>query len=503
MNFIVSSNLQKQLNVTFGKFSLFGIGLYGFSVILSRLFQATSFIFLARNLSNEEMGQVAILAVIYIGVSQVGSLGFEQFLIRSSTTSEQDLTGLANATWGLQLFRAIVIVFLSITIFTLSRPYLTVEISWLAMAITCCGAAFLGLVNPWLAMQERKGSFSVVSSVNAGAVFLGSTVTLILIAVHPSLWAYVCGQVMRSFAAVSLSFLLVKRLPRPAINPKVFKQIWGYSRHILVIAIVSFVATQSQIFYVGEMFGAAILGIFYTWQRFTNLPTEVLTQIQNRIMFAKVSEHVRQDIFLEKIHLIVLGLSTIILSPFFILLFWHGDQIVANVINAELSNSWWIGKWCVLNASLFALCGTLSPFCLVLAPKFIANARLIEASIGLSMLIILGHQYELAGVLAAMTIELAIAISARLYLSYSTIFKVRQLSHFVGSAVIVLTSFIPGLVVDIFLYPHVTFVAFLVYFLLAYGLYGCVLTLIGYIWLPKLKKRNLFHESNLCSTRVS
>ena len=82
-------------------------------------------------------------------------------------------------------------------------------------------------------------------------------------------------------------------MPRLNFEGSRIRAVLHYSKHLVVISVVSFLSAQLQNLYVGAMFGPAMLGLYFTWYRLVQLPREILTQVLDRVFFSKASEMAR------------------------------------------------------------------------------------------------------------------------------------------------------------------------------------------------------------------
>ena len=406
-----------------------GIAGLGLSLIAGRAGQALAFLLMARFLTAAQMGKVAIFTAVFLGMYQLTSIGFDRYIVYAKAEDGEELERTIDGVWSLQIARGVLIMVLAVPIYLLLRlfPQLGVTIDEVLM-IGAIVFAF-SLATPELSSFERKGDFGYVSKARGAGLVFGALVTIGLIFIWQSPWVYLIGQMGTALLFSALSYYYSTRLPRLQFEREQISRIWDYSRHLIVIAIVSFISTQAQSIYVGAAFGAATLGMYFTWYRLVSLPGEFITQMQDRLLFAKASDDSRREKDAGLTHLLGFGLSMGLLVPFYIFVWFHGDTLMTVLATDRWVPFWWVGKMFVWISFLSSLMATLTPFFLVSLPQVTSRLRLIEASLGFGLILLLGGIYGIAGVLIALLIELSLAISARTYFLYRRIITANRLFH--------------------------------------------------------------------------
>lgn len=420
-----------------------GIAGLGLSLIAGRAGQALAFLLMARFLTAAQMGQVAIFTAIFLGMYQLTNIGFDRYIVYAKAEDGEELERTIDGVWSLQIARGVLIIVLAVPIYLLLQffPQLGVTIDEVLMI----GAIVLAfsLATPELSSFERKGDFGYVSKARGAGLVFGALVTIGLIFIWRSPWVYLIGQMGNALLFSALSYYYSTRLPRLQFEREQISRIWDYSRHLIVIAIVSFISTQAQSIYVGAAFGAATLGMYFTWYRLVSLPGEFITQMQDRLLFAKASDDSRREKDAGITHLLGFGLSMGVLVPFYLYVWFHGDTLMTVLATDRWVPFWWVGKMFVGISVLFNIAGTLGPFLLVKVAHLTSRLRVFEALLGFALILILGANFGIAGVLTALLIEISLAILARVYLTYRYVITKDRLFHARSIVLILATIALP------------------------------------------------------------
>ncbi len=92
---------------------------------------------------------------------------------------------------------------------------------------------------------------------------------------------------------------------------------------------------------------------------------------------------------------------------------------------------------------LYSVAGTISPFALVAVPHLTSRLRAIEALSGLVLLLLLGHAFGIAGVIAALLAEITFATGFRVAILYRFIVTENRGRHAATAALVVVAVAAP------------------------------------------------------------
>jgi len=388
------------------------------------------------------MGTVAVLTVIFMALFHLTNLGFDRYVVYSKDNTLDEFRASVDAVWTMQLLRGLVVLvvagllalfFVGSSKFDLGAAHLIA----IALAVV-----ILSLVNPELSRFERGGDFSFVARARGFAAILGAASTIVIVLICATPWAYVIGQNVNAAMFVGLSFLYTARVPRVSFSAARLARVFGYCKHLLVIAVVSYISAQAQNVYVGAMFSPAVLGLYFTWYRLVNLPGELVTSLGTQVLFAKASDEARHDRAMISFHLRGFTFTVVILLPFYLFVWFHGDVLMALVAGEKWVSFWWGGRLMVIISMLLALSGTIGPFMLVHLPHVTSLLRSFEAAATILLMLVLGAFFGLVGVLLSALIVMAIAFMLRIAILYLRLVTVGRWRHARGmlSVLVIVTA---------------------------------------------------------------
>lgn len=405
------------------------VGKFGLALFAGRFAQAAAFFVMAHTLASADMAVVAVLTLIFSGLFQLTNLGFERYVVYVSDRDQDSLESSIDAVWTMQLFRAGFVAFLAlmISIILLSSEKYSVSSSHLFFISVA--AIFVSLVNPGLAAFERSGNFAYSARIRAFAGMGSAIVSVFIVIIWETPWAYVVGQVLNALAVVTLSFYYVQRWPRVRISLGIFKKVFGYSKHILVISIVSFVSLQAQNFYIAVFSTPAVLAMYFTWHRFVSLPGELITQFSSSLLFAKASDENRRGKSLAGTHLKGFIFVAVCTLPFHVLVWFHGDEVLGLVAGQNWTSYWSNGRLMVAANVSLLFASTIGPFMLVHLPHVSSALRSFEALSVILMIAYFGAKFSDFGVLLAVLIVGVVSLIIRIFVLYRYLIERDRWAH--------------------------------------------------------------------------
>lgn len=245
-----------------------------------RVVQFATFLILARALSREDFGLVALASVYIAFLQLVVRMGITDAIIQ-----REDLTDLHKDTayWATVILGVIAIL-LSIVIAPLAaswsgEPELQPIIYCLAIGIIP-----LSLSRVQQGLLMRRLSFRSLAirgwiSTSSGAV-VGITMALNGYGV----WSLVAQQLVERFAEWITLWWVTRWFPKLRFSLHAFGEIWTYASRIVGINLLQFAGSNIDRLLIGQFFGVGALGVYVVGRRFV----EVILGI-TRVVILKVT----------------------------------------------------------------------------------------------------------------------------------------------------------------------------------------------------------------------
>lgn len=436
-------------------FRIRAAGGLGVALILGRVAQAAAFFVMARMLDEANMGVVSVLTIIYTALFQLTNFGFDRYVVYCKEDDEVSLRAAIDAVWSLQLIRTGVILLATAglaVVFEGSEKYDLGTAHFFAIALA---VILMSSISPDLSTHERDGNFGFIARARGYSSLVGAAATIGFVLMWPLPWAFVVGQVVTSAMFMVQSFQYSQRMPRVSLSSTEIAKVFRYCKHLLVIAVVSYVSTQVQNIYVGAMFSPTVLGIYFTWYRLVNLPRELVTQYTTRLLFAKASADSRAGEDLMQSHLRGFAFTIVALLPFHMFVWFHGDFLITLVAGAKWAPFWWGGQLMAVASILLGLSATMAPYNLVHLPHISSKLRTGEAIATTLLMILLGDRFGLSGVLYSVIIVMAVAMLLRIYLLYRHFVTLHRWQHARAMLLVMLAVAGPLLLIEAAIFEFV------------------------------------------------
>ncbi len=253
--------------------------LYGYRW-LERLLDIFAVVVLARILSPDDFGLVAIAASFISIIEGLSAFDVNKALIR--TRDEQ--RALYDTAWTLSALRGVVSALVMVSV----APFLTDARIGNVLYVLALSPLLSGLSNPRFVMFERDLVYSRLAVLTLGAKVVSFSVTLLIAVIYRSYWSLVLGLLAGTLVSMILSYAL--RPYRPRISLARSSDIFAFSGWLSLTSIVTTLSMETDKIIVGRLLGVADAGLYYMTQRIGVLPTRELVSPLQRILFPSFSE---------------------------------------------------------------------------------------------------------------------------------------------------------------------------------------------------------------------
>ena len=261
-----------------------------------RLLDLVSIVVLARLLSPEDFGLVAIAASIVAIVEGLSDFDVNKALIRirgdalagdpaGPVAGQSDTDrSLYDTAWTLSALRGLLSALLMMAIAALLTDS---RIAAVLFALAW-SPLLKGLSNPRFVTFERDLVYSRLAWLTLGARSVAFAVTLGIAVIYQSYWALVVGILAGALMSTLLSYAL--RPYRPRVSLTRFSEILAFSGWMSLTTLVTTLSMETDKIIVGRLLGVADAGLYFMTQRIGVLPTRELISPLQRILFPSFSE---------------------------------------------------------------------------------------------------------------------------------------------------------------------------------------------------------------------
>lgn len=364
--------------------------------VLSRLLGVISIVVLARLLTPDAFGLVAIATSIVGALDAFSVLGWQDAVIRSQRYRRE----LLNTAFTISFVRGLAMALLVAA----SAPFVAAFFSddrlepilYLLALLT----ALEGFENVGPVEFRRNLQFDREFVQFAIPRALAFVATICFALYLRNYWALVIGIAVGRVAKFAVTYTMHAYRPRPSLAA--IDELLGFSLWTWATSIMLFARDRSPAFIIGRALGADAVGRFTMGQEIAMLPISELVHPMSRALFAGASSAHRDGQSLADVFSRAIGVMAIIILPAAI-----GISAVAHfIVPIALGPTWqdvipiiqWLGV-----AAPFSILTTVCGTCLIAAARlkgnFVINALAAALMIGLAVVAVSTH--GMMGVLAA------------------------------------------------------------------------------------------------------
>lgn len=311
--------------------------------------QGVQFLFgiiLARLLSPDDYGIIA-MPLVFLAIAQcIIDSGFSTALIRKPELTEDDLSTAFYFNIGIGILCYAVLFFSSPLIADFYHtPILSSLLKVTALAV---------LFNPLCAVQQailtRKIDFKTQAIVSLSGAVVSGIVGLYMAYNGFGVWSLVFQQVGGYVMRTILLWILGKWKPKRKWSWESFHYLWGFGSKMLGSGLLDTIYNNIYPIVIGKYFSAQDLGNYTRAQQFSSLPSSNVTGVLQRVTFPVLSSIQNEDERLAKNYRKILKLSAFLVFPMMLML-----SAIANPLVRILLTDKWIGCIILLQIICFQM----------------------------------------------------------------------------------------------------------------------------------------------------
>lgn len=308
-------------------------------------------IILARLLSPDDYGIIAMPA-IFLAIAQVLiDSGFANALIRKLDLNEKDLSTAFyfNILVGIGAY---LILFISSPIIAnfFNTPILSKLLKVTALVVFLNS---LGIVQQ--AVLTKKLDFKSQAIISTISTFASGAIGVWMAYNGYGVWALVFQQVSAALLRVALLWIYGKWKPLWIWSKESFGYLWNFGSKVVFIGILDTIYNNIYAFVIGKQYNAKDLGNYTRAQHFVDLPVSNFNGIIARVTFPLLSEVQDDNVRLHSIYLKLIKMTALIMAPLMI-----GLAAMANPLILLLLGDNWLG--CVPLFQILCMARFWTPF---------------------------------------------------------------------------------------------------------------------------------------------
>lgn len=288
-----------------------------------------STLIIARLLTPEDFGIVAIAMIAVMFFDILSKTGAEQYIVQKTEVSSSDL----NTAWTLNLLLKFVLFsFIFLFSSSIASFYDDVRLEYVLIAISLM-APIHAFSNPGLFLQAKEQNYKTIAKLAIIKKLISIVITVSIALIYQNYWALILGQLAGSISHSFLSYIFIKY--RPSFDVSKIAEQWGFSKWMLLKEILGFLRSQSDMILVGKFFSTSSMGGYHLSKYISSMPTTELIQPALAPLLASFSKNKsNRAALLYQVELVVIVIS-IIIVPVSIYLYFFSSQLVALILGDQ------------------------------------------------------------------------------------------------------------------------------------------------------------------------
>lgn len=242
-------------------------------------------IILARLLSPEEYGLIGILTIFITVFNAVVDSGFTNALIRKKDATDIDFCTVFYTNLVISVFMAGLLFFCAGPIATFFRRP---ELFALTKAMSC-----IVIINALCIVQKARTTKNIDFKTQTKVTLIASLVSGIIgIAMAYSgygVWALVGQQISAQLLTTIFFWIFNKWLPKLQFSWASFREMWSFGWKLLVSSLINTTWNEIYQVVVGKCYSPATLGLYSRAKQFSQLFSNNLTSIIQRVSYPVLS----------------------------------------------------------------------------------------------------------------------------------------------------------------------------------------------------------------------
>ncbi|HAC88766.1 MAG TPA: polysaccharide biosynthesis protein [Gammaproteobacteria bacterium] len=289
-----------------------------------------STLILARLLTPEHFGIVALVTIALQFFELLVETGNQQYIVQKDSVDKEDL----NTAWSMDiLIKSAIAVLIIASAPALARWFTEPDLT-AALAVASLALPLRALKTPGMMRLAREINYRPLFMLTLWQKGL-SFITVITIAlVEPSYWAIITGNLVSAAVLAFGSYRVDDHRPQWTLSR--FHQQWGFSQWLLLRGIVGFTRSQIDNLMVSRFFGTTQLGGYNLVREVSLLPALSAIIPMSEPFLAAIAEGRHSASKLAYRVRLSLGLMISLLTPLTVFMYLYPELIV----QVLLGNQW-------------------------------------------------------------------------------------------------------------------------------------------------------------------
>lgn len=294
-------------------------------LVLVQIFNLFAISIIARKLSPEEFGLVAIATILITFLNNVITQGVSQFVIFDRKENEERL----NSAFWLNLFISFFICALGFFLAPVISDFYNEPDIQIIINLLLLRVPFESAIVIIDASINKKLQFKILEKRDIFVQLFSISISILMALTGFGVWSLVFPSIISVFIKFSITFYITVWKPKLSFNTSHWREIIPYSSKIIASSVINFFISEGDTLVIGKILGSYSLGIYNLSWRASNLVSRNIVSLINKISFPYIAKSVSnyKEVLL-KINKIFRMLSFITFPILFLLIVLAEDFIL-------------------------------------------------------------------------------------------------------------------------------------------------------------------------------
>lgn len=263
-----------------------------------RLIGLVSTVILARLLTPDDFGVVAIASIAIGLLETIAYMGVDLALMRPGNDTREHY----DTAWTIQLIQGAIISCALLAVAPLIAPFFSEPRATLVIQVIALRPLIAGFQNIGIVAFRKELDFAKDFRFSLYTKLLNFSVIVIAALSMRNYWALVIGIVSSSLIDIALSYRMHPYRPRLSLARK--SELWGFSQWLIISRAGAYLTRKTDEFVVGRLLGTSAMGGYHVASELATMPTTELVMPLRRAMFPTLSKAANDPENLERLFLL-------------------------------------------------------------------------------------------------------------------------------------------------------------------------------------------------------
>lgn len=292
-----------------------------------------STLILARLLTPEDFGIVAVIMIFVIFFETIGNSGAGQYLIQKPKIDDEDI----NTAFTLNLIIKGILFFLLI----LATPFIVdfyenEELKY-PLYFTSLIILIRILSNPGVVLLKKNLNFKLIAKTQLYTKLITFCLVLLLAYIYGNYWALIVTNIVSVILLVLFSYRIHPY--RPSLTLKKVREQLNFSQWIILRSILGYTRSQVDRIFISKIYGLSILGEFHISKHLASIPGDEIIKPAAEPLFSSfslVNQSDKQLNYQFRLSMVIMGCVSIPISAF---LFFNSNWVVPLLLGDQWINA--------------------------------------------------------------------------------------------------------------------------------------------------------------------